>query len=156
MQRPPHRLARAAACALVFSALLPGCVGMAYFGTERMDAVSPRDVAGIGSTSAPSAALLLERLGAPDERVQVTATREDWIYDRGLRWNGPVLFVVIPVPLLVPIGRASDTYRMEEGEAVAVDRVVHTETLHACGMFLHGSACRSWSLRDHVRIDGED
>lgn len=46
---------------------------------------------------------LLQAWGKPDS-VEVQGNEERWIYHDTLRWNGLMFFVVIPVPLMVPVG----------------------------------------------------
>ena len=50
-----------------------------------------------------------------------------WFYPKGLKWRGVVIWVVLPVPLMVPIGRdyeiltfhgnecVDDKYQIDEG-----------------------------------------
>jgi hypothetical protein len=144
------------AVSLIAAALLPGCVGFAYFGTEHMDGLDPTAVYEAGNKRPVTEETLLRRMGEPDERLILSETKETWVYDRGLRWNGVALLVIIPIPLILPVGRDSDTFHMENGIATSVDRIVLTEHISACGMFPHGRSCRSETTRQHGWIDRND
>ena len=67
---------------------------------------------------------LLDTWGEPDEKVHDSDSVERWTYDRRLRWNGLfAVVVIIPVPLIVPVGYESDTFLVKDGVVESVDRV---------------------------------
>ena len=144
MQAPWCRIWTHAASLLALAVLLSGCVGISYFGTTTIDEAHPAGEEPFRPVRRPgmdTAEALLVRLGEPDERVQRADLREEWTYDEGLRWNGPVIFVIIPIPLIIPVGYETSTYHLRDGVVENVIRVEQTWRGCACGMFLHSSGC---------------
>lgn len=69
---------------------------------------------------------LLRHLGAPREVQCVAETNgETWIYEGEQRWGGLFVWaVILPVPLMAPIGRDTRAYRLDYGEVIgATDHV---------------------------------
>jgi len=139
------RLVCAASFALALAAL-PGCIGLTYVGTATFDDADATGDSPLPPRTRPEAHReedLLHSLGVPDERELLSETREVWVYDEGWRWNGPVLFVVIPIPLLVPVGSESTTYHLRDGVVERVVRVEQTWDGYMCGLIGHFAGCHS-------------
>ena len=139
-----HRLISTGSLAAVL--LLSGCVGLVVHGNEQHRAENPilsleraryLGADGVSQTfPVPTKAQVLAAWGRPD-RIETSGTgAERWTYTTGIRWNGLVAFLGIPIPLLVPVG--SDQLALE----FAGDSVAALETLNnaakaggACGLF---------------------
>jgi hypothetical protein len=80
--------------------------------------------------------------GEPDARDARPDGSERWTYRAGLRWSGLVLHVVIvPLPLVVPVGRQSVTFTIRDGRVASAESR-DTVFLHTwvCGYVLsHGA-----------------
>jgi hypothetical protein len=125
---------------------LPACIGVGYLSTAHQTGLSPdmhRPFIGGGPREVYQV-MLEDALGEPDERSVADNGDETWTYDRGLRWNGALLFAVIPVPLLVPVGRNRDTYHIRDNEVIRVDRVATSRWHAVCGMLgSHTGGCEA-------------
>jgi hypothetical protein len=87
---------------------------------------------------------LLESFGEPDERRAAADGTEEWVYLDGWRWNGPVLFLVIPLPLVIPVGHESTTYVLRDGVVERDVRVEQTWSGFYCAPFGHNSGCHAF------------
>ena len=104
---------------------LPGCffgVGTVYTETTVVDAplISQRKGHIWVKTEMPRqrtivASKLLEYWGEPDEIVKNNGD-EAWIYQFGLRWNGLMVAVIIPIPLAVPVGHDELSFSIDEDD----------------------------------------
>jgi hypothetical protein len=65
---------------------------------------------------------VLERLGQPLRTEKLPNGREKYVYSGSLAWRGFVGIVILPVPLLLPVG-FNELYYEFEGE-----RLVHVTT----------------------------
>src|SRR5689334_6853241 len=114
---------------LAVSLCTQGCVGVVTYGMKNqtfepamvvrkpsVDAVSSvptsphRTDNGIsfeGKTENPSASWLEEHWGQPSRIKQVTRPEqfELWTYKFGKRWCGIMPCIIVPIPLLLPVGR---------------------------------------------------
>ena len=142
MKRLVASLRAAAVCFLAL--LCSGCIGFVIHDDEAHRAESPilsidraRYFGSDGVPAkfpVPTKAHVLDAWDKPD-RVETTSTADErWIYETGIRWNGVVLFLGVPIPLLIPVG--FDHLAIE----YAGDAVVAVETLNnapkaggACG-----------------------
>ena len=123
--------------ALLLPALLAGCVGISFHGSRRtadepLSTVVPWLVA--GTTQPADASRLLERLGEPEERKPQPDGGERWVYRGDFRWGGVALWLLLPLPLVVPIGRESQAFLVRDGTVISVDRVRQASTWHLCGI----------------------
>jgi len=67
--------------------------------------------------------------------VEATADgTELWTYKSHVRWSGVVLFAVIPIPLVVPVGRESKSVSVRDGVVVSASRVAESTTLYIAGL----------------------
>ena len=117
---------------LLLAAQLQGCmVGIGFQGTARTEGEWPTNLA---TEEGPIlATTIVEEWGEPDEKMPMSETKERWVYQYGLRWNGPVVYVLIPLPLLIPVGHNTVTFLVEDGVAVSVDKVRQTDVHYVCG-----------------------
>ena len=58
------------------------------------------------------------------------------VYDRSLAWRGAVMFLIIPVPLLIPLGHDEATFSFSNEHLVHVEYVENRLSAAVCG--LHG------------------
>lgn len=112
--------------ALLSPALLTGCVvGISVLGVSQGEVRHPWrgeswDVTRVYSSEpfsepAPSAQLLHAR-GEPDARRILPDDTEEWIYRDGFLWRGVILhLVILPLPLMVPVGREHVTFIVDDG-----------------------------------------
>jgi len=77
---------------------------------------------------------------------QPSSRDETWTYDRGLVWNGCVLYVGMPIPLILPTARAKIELVLKDGQVIRA-RVVRNTDWHAVtGFGAHNGPCRpTWS-----------
>ena len=126
---------------LILCALAQGCVGVSVSTTKTQRFQNPQlaeeaCVRGLrtstpGETNSPaiSSAWLESHWGKPAaiSRVAVGDTGEVWTYKFGLNWNGTILFVLIPIPLELPIGRERVELLVRDGQVVSGEqRFTHT------------------------------
>lgn len=123
---------------LVLLPLLSGCMGIGFVRsrTTRFDDME-RYFQNMPGTSPRAAATLQQHWGEPREKLALNDGRETWIYGHDLRWSGVMLYLLLPIPLLVPVGRETTSVDFENGQAVSVSRVEESEICYICG-FLPG------------------
>ena len=64
--------------------------------------------------------------GPPDKLSRLDRGGELWRYDFGLRWNGAyVLVLIVPLPLLVPVGYEYVEFTVENNLVTRVDTKEH-------------------------------
>ena len=99
---------------LVVVLLVPGCIGIVGVGDkESKPALMSTEVD----------AKRYESHSRKPERIEVESAgngREVWIYQQeGLRWRGIVLFVIVPIPLIVPVGHEEMRIVVEQGRILS-------------------------------------
>src|SRR4051812_16907476 len=101
---------------LILCALVQGCIGagVAWSKTESFQNSDPEALQKVLSYSGDETNLtaytptwLETNWGKPDSirRNGKGGTTETWTYGDELSWNGAMLFLIIPIPLEVPVGR---------------------------------------------------
>ena len=131
-------------------ASLPSCLAIDFIGDQRgqvsVPVVSPmRHVIRSNQETVPASSVsqVLEWWGAPDERVVDASGVERLTYYDGLRWRGVLLFLVIlPVPLVIPVGH--DVVELEVADGmVKAARTQNDESRWETflGLPLHGMWC---------------
>jgi len=116
---------------------LEGCFGVGFYGTARTYG-EPVLRAKSAGTPDPDHALpsevLLKEVGEPDERELLPDGKEHWVYEGSMRWSGMVLWVILPLPLVIPVGHESQTYLVGDGVAISVDTVKQASDTYWCGV----------------------
>ena len=88
----------------------------------------------------------LKSWGQPDEIVMKEGL-EQWVYRKGLRWNGIFLFpiVPIPIPLVVPVGWKEFSVEFSGDNVAVIETVTNEMTGGLLCMFLwsHAGGCTS-------------
>jgi hypothetical protein len=133
-------------CIAVTAALCSGCVGFVVHGNEHHRAEKPilsvdrgRYLGSDGANGrfpVPTQSHVIQAWGKPDRVETSDQGNSRWIYKNGIRWNGVVVFLGIPIPLLIPVG--SDYLAVEyAGESViAVDTLTNeVQSGAACGFY---------------------
>lgn len=122
------RLTRILLAALV----LQGCVGIGVIGATRSD----RELNDVffGVDQPISIQAVIDRWGEPDEVQTAADGAEVWIYESGLRWAGLVACVVIPIPLIIPVGREVTSLSVRDGLVVSASRLAESTTLYVAGL----------------------
>ncbi|MFT7464565.1 MAG: hypothetical protein ACI9EF_002921 [Pseudohongiellaceae bacterium] len=109
------------------SVISQGCVSYNWVGPSAMAFENPQDL-GQGRRSIeasrgrpPLSARFLEHTwGSPDSIEHLESGIERWTYYLGLPWNGVVLSALImPIPLLVPVGREWVSFDIENGLVIS-------------------------------------
>ena len=107
---------------------ISGCVGFtSHLGTEEIpQQFAYYEASRDGFVKDKNSAL--EYWGQPISKTQLDASgAEEWIYRGGLAWRGVALWVVVPIPLMVPVGhnmakmRFSPSGELVRGRAEAAD-----------------------------------
>ncbi len=120
---------------LTLCALMQGCVGagLSWSKTESFQASDPKALQKVLSyrgaetnLTAYTPAWLETNWGKPDstKRNGKSGKAEIWTYGDDLSWNGAMLFVIIPIPLEVPVGREWTKMTIQDGRVVGVRRRV--------------------------------
>ena len=126
---------------------LTGCVGFSSY--IEMDVVRDRDLEGesngnvfvyVGSTKAQ----ILAREGKPDSYGLFSNNK--WIYEYGFNgeWCGVVPFVIVPIPLILPICNEGDVQFTFKNDVVikhTVTRVRETDFICSPFLLLYGDLC---------------
>ena len=124
---------------LAASVLAQGCVGIVLRGTEGQT-FEPAWVAekpaahAVGSTpsrssdrelgkEAPTTIWLSDHWGKPShvKRVAKPAQIELWTYDFDRKWCGVLPCIVVPIPLLLPVGRERVVFHIRDGVVAKAD-----------------------------------
>lgn len=126
---------------LILCALAQGCVGISVSTTTTESFHDPQLTDGAcargvrsrtpGGTNAPgfTSAWLESHWGQPAaiRRAPAGDTGEIWTYKFGPNWNGALLFLLIPIPLELPIGREQIELLVRDGKVVrGEERFTHT------------------------------
>lgn len=112
-----HRLLRltSRALLLLLSLSATGCVGYSsLLGTEESAAQFAYYQAGRGGlvTDKDSA---IAFWGEPEAKKSLEENgEEEWIYRGGLAWRGVAIWVVVPIPLIVPVGHNTVSMQFSE------------------------------------------
>lgn len=131
---------------LAGSLLLPACIGGGAVLRERLDGTescpAPQpgqlEYCAVGRENSITKEDVLALWGQPDGRG--SSKGQDYlVYDRDLSWQGLVVFVIVPVPLLLPWGH-DKTILYFDG-----DRLSHTARESTQ---LHAAACGIQSEAD--------
>ena len=80
---------------------------------------------------------LLEWWGASKSDAVINGRRVI-VYDRSLAWRGAVIFLIIPLPLLIPLGHDEAKFVFKEERLVHVEYVEDRLTAAICGFHSEG------------------
>lgn len=116
--------ASVAAC----SVFIQGCtmLGVAAIG-NRSSSIATPNVSNekkciersIGGVSPITSEELLAHWGKPDNSYKDGFGQEIWRYEFGLRWNGLVIGLIIPIPLVIPVGHDYIEFDMENNHVMS-------------------------------------
>ena len=154
---------RALLSAVVTAVLCSGCVGFAVHGDEHHRAERPilsiDRARYFGSDSingqfpVPTKSHVFDAWGKPDRVDTSSQGNQRWIYKNGIRWNGIVVFLGIPIPLLIPVGRDYLAIEYSGDSVTAVDTVTNeVQSAAACGFYAFhdiGFGCGSLGRPEH-------
>ena len=121
---------------------LVGCVGMAPVTTEtrtsRMcpvfDQVGELRECIQGEPQSVTVERVLTIWGQPASRGAAAQGQEHLVYDRSVAWRGSIIFVVIPIPLLAPVGHNRTTLFFEQGVLVNTAYEYGQDHFVGCGV----------------------
>ena len=124
-----------------------GCIGMEWIGDVVVE-----------QRQFPLPPGMSMELAAKPERIEKdnSSGREAWIYPKeGARWVGPVFLVIIPIPVLLPVGQNYVAVVFEDGKPLTWAR--HSTDIKwggACGLFfnLHDAANSRFHCKDLVQF----
>jgi hypothetical protein len=108
---------------LLFLCLLTqGCVGIGALRT-RTEAYPIPYMSGTNSP-ADTSNWLEDHWGKPNKISHAGAGSLDeiWTYKFGLRWDGVLLAVVVPIPIAVPVGREQVCFVIRGGRVIGAER----------------------------------
>ncbi len=112
-----------------------GCVGAGTVTGNRLHVLTNPDEHGYGfcplrspkaitnCSMAQAKTITPEKLFAlwgPPKSDKIVNGYREIVYNRDLKWRGAVIFVIIPIPLLVPVGHNEFTFLYKEDEPVSV------------------------------------
>jgi hypothetical protein len=145
----------------IFSALIPlvltGCVGAGPVVTKTAIStpygnMCPSKEIGIffpckeGEVAAKKSEDFLEVWGEPKSR-EVKDGREQLTYNNGVAWRGLVIFAIVPIPLMLPVGQNGITLTFENDSLVQISREYGQGNFAICGLHSEGPdpiGCLVW------------
>ena len=152
---------------LVVCALAPGCVGIGVRTTKTKSIQRPlladaNSQTGLWSRATKdsngpplTSAWLESHCGKPTAVSPAPGgdAGELWTYDSGLNWNGVILFVLIPIPLEVPLGREWSRFLVRDGQVISGE----CRSTHATGGIIGYSIgpCGPTGFGVHSLDDGD-
>ena len=80
---------------------------------------------------------LIEMWGRPKSDDIVNGIR-NIVYDRSRAWRGIVIFVILPIPLLIPLGHNEARFSFENDHLVHVEYTDNWLTAAVCGLHSEG------------------
>jgi hypothetical protein len=83
---------------------------------------------------------VLDYWGEPDEIIKHDST-EVWIYQFGLRWNGLGVALIIPIPLIVPVGHEELSLLIDEDRHLVSVKIEGQQDNGFLCMFLAHPGC---------------
>lgn len=121
---------------VIYSVLLPACIGAGLWGTVHGTIDHPTigrtkgELAGPGDPFyqekgyAVKKELLIRYWGEPDKIEILPDRKEKLTYRLGLRWNGIGIWAfIVPIPLVVPVGTDYVQFIIEDGKVIFVETV---------------------------------
>lgn len=129
-----------------FCVVLQGCIGGEGIqgGVEHYDGCS----VGSGAVSVGDQKIRLTggdmvRVYGKPEKTSGSGDAEDWYYPAGQKWRGAVVYVILPIPLLVPTGHDYHVLHFRQGLCETEDFQIDADQVHdfQCGLLSdrHGS-----------------
>lgn len=105
---------------------LSGCVGYSAHGNYELTVASPNisnvkgklvvdKSASYSTDERVKSNIIYKNWGKPDEIVKTENDVEFWSYSFNNRWNGVYLFVVVPIPLFLPVGSDQIIFEVSKG-----------------------------------------
>jgi hypothetical protein len=134
---------------LVLLLCLSGCFGSAIVFTETTVIADPlisqkKGHIWVQTEMARERAIvasdLLNYWGEPDEIVKNNG-EETWIYQFGLRWNGLGVALIIPIPLIFPVGHEKLSFSMNGDKQIVSVTIEGQEDNGFLCMFLAHPGC---------------
>ena len=139
----------ARASILLVLPLCQGCVAVGVYGrrtieTEHVgelfrDGTMPKGAVPISS--------VMREWGEPNAKETLGPDREEWTYRFGLRWKGVLLVLLLPIPLMVPVGYDRITLLVENGMAVSAKGVKGSGIKYICGVIPGICFDFGWAVR---------
>lgn len=143
---------------LILCLLLQGCVGVGVEKTQNQVYPNPHisnfasadglKYAGSNNTNslACTATWLEGHWGKPSRitRDETGTQTETWTYKFGPIWNGVILVPMVPVPLILPVGREQVHFVIQEGHVVSAK--TRTEQSIGCGYGVSPGPCATFGV----------
>lgn len=107
---------------------LQGCtvLGFAVRGDRTSSIVNPnvstekrcieRNIEGVSPITSEE---LFFYWGKPNDVYKYGSDREIWRYEYGLRWNGLIIGIIIPIPIIIPVGHDYVDFSIEENNVTS-------------------------------------
>jgi hypothetical protein len=139
-------------CAVLLSAQLSGCFGVAVYYASTFEFPNHGDASVYPEWDAATelpVRVVEKNLGAPDKVQAVDATTQRWVYRGPLRVCGVyAVLVLVPIPLILPLGCETTAFLVRDGRVVSTSFVREVENASICGYIL--GPCPYWGVRRAV------
>src|SRR4029450_5162377 len=89
---------------LVLLPFLPGCVAISFYGNHAVETTHVEELLPEGTlrTGGITTSFIMDTFAKPNTKTILDPNREEWTYTYDLRWNGVVLGLLLPIPLVIP------------------------------------------------------
>ncbi|MCJ8314228.1 MAG: hypothetical protein HRU38_18930 [Saccharospirillaceae bacterium] len=74
------------------------------------------------------------RWGEPSSKEELSDGTEKWVFKSGVRFLGLIPFVIIPIPLIVPVGKNSWTLILKDGVVIYAEHKNTSGKGFICGL----------------------
>jgi hypothetical protein len=150
--------------AVVFPAmlcvLLQGCVGavvlktrtevindpVIQFDSEIPQPISRKDSPEGTNTVVYTPELLLKYWNSPDLVSHGAGSEEIWTYKSRLVWKGVIPFVIVPIPLILPLGKETVCLTLRDGHVVSASMTRSHTAGATFGMYLNPEGGGGWGV----------
>ena len=119
--------------------MLSGCVGAQIFIPTTQTILNPAISPSHGKFAANNlkkkytCSYVEEKWGKPST-VEVDDNKSTLLYSRGSQWVGVMPFLIIPIPLVFPVGTESITIECENDIAIKAHRLTTWSYICACSL----------------------
>jgi len=122
---------------ILCSLLISGCAGVSTMpgSTLHVDGCSD-GVEGLSPGKFNLTSSDIEKVHGKPDKIISTENGEQWYYPNGLKWRGVVVWIVVPIPLILPVGHDYHVVNFSNGLCTS-EEFQFDENDHgfACGLF---------------------
>jgi hypothetical protein len=113
----------AALCPFKYDRAIVSCLKKPFRGATSVEEITPSK--------------LIEMWGTPENDEVVNGIR-NIVYDQSRAWRGVVVFIIVPIPLLVPLGHNEAHFSFQNDQLVHVEYTENQLTAAVCGLHSEG------------------